>query len=172
MGVAIRGGVVLGVLVTLWTYFMGITGWYRHPMLLFGFWLVVPVQIAVLVWSLGKTADRRGYLAQFGLGMAISALGGVIIFFSSLLFTTVAFPRYFQEMRALQEEVLRQAGTSAVESRRILELTARDATPVGQALAALYGTLATGLLASIVIAALARRKDSVPASPGPLTNVS
>jgi hypothetical protein len=159
MIVAIRGGAVLGLLVTLWMFFMGFAGWYKHPVLLFAFWLVVPLQMAVLIWSLGKTADRRGYIAQAGLGLAISALGGIIIFFASLLFTTVAFPRYFQEIRALQESLLRQAGKSEPEIRSLLELASRDATPVGQALAGLIGTLATGLIASVVIAAFARRRD-------------
>lgn len=164
MKVAIRGGLVLGVLVALWTYFMGITGWYKHPVLLFAFWLVVPVQIAVLIWSLGKTAERRGYLVQVGLGLAVSVVGGILIFLSSLLFTGVLFPHYFQEMHALVEQALRESGKSEAEIRRLLEVYSRDATPVGQALAALYGTLATGFLASIVIAALARRKDSTSAA--------
>lgn len=163
MGVAFRGGVVLGLAVSVWTFFMGFTGWYKHPVLLFAFWLVVPMQIAVLVWSLGQTADRRGYLAQLGLGVAVSAAGGIIIFFSSLLFTMVVFPHYFQEIHALQESVLRQSGNSEAEIQKMLAAASRDATPVGQALSGLIGTLFTGFLASIGIAAFARRKDAAPA---------
>jgi hypothetical protein len=162
MSIAIRGGLVLGLLVVAWIFFMGFTGWYRHPVLLFAFWLVVPVQIGVLIWSLGQTASRHGYLSQLGLGMAVSATGGVLIFLGSLLFTLVVFPHYLEEVRALQVELLRQAGKSEAEIRSLMELTARDATPVGQATAGLIGTLVTGFVASIGIAAFARRKGAAP----------
>jgi hypothetical protein len=165
MIVAIRGGVVLGLLISFWTFFMGFMGWYRHPVLLLAFWLVVPAQIAVLIWSLGQTADRHGYWAQFGLGVLISALGGVLIFGSSLLFTTVVFPHSIQEMQALQENALRQSGRSEAEIQRMIEAAARDATPMAQALSGFLGTLFTGLLASTGIAAFARRKRAVPVLP-------
>jgi hypothetical protein len=165
MSVAIRGGVVLGLLVTFWTYFMGFTGWYKHPVLLLAFWLVVPAQIAVLIWSLGQTADRQGYWAQVGLGVLISALGGAIIFCSSLLFTTVVFPHSIREMQTLQENALRQSGRSQAEVRRMIEAAARDATPMAQALSGFLGALFTGLLASIGIAAFGRRKRAGAAFP-------
>ena len=49
-----RAGLLLGILVVLWTFVMGFTGWYRHPSLLFLFWLVIPLQVAVLLSEPGR----------------------------------------------------------------------------------------------------------------------
>jgi hypothetical protein len=37
----------------------------------------------------------------------MSLIGGVIIFFGSMLFTSVVFPDYFTELRQLGEETMR-----------------------------------------------------------------
>jgi len=42
----------------LWTLVMGVTGWYKHPVLLNMFWVVVLIEIGVLVWGLRQTAAR------------------------------------------------------------------------------------------------------------------
>jgi hypothetical protein len=162
MGAAVRGGVVLGLLVSLWTLFMLATGWYKDPLFLFAFWLVVPMQIAVLIWTLGRTSDRYGFATQLGLGLLVSAIGGTVIFFSSILFTGVAFPHYFREMHALQERILRGSGKSEAEVQRMLAVMSQDATPLGQAVSGLAGTMVTGLLASLGVAAYAHRRRPAP----------
>jgi hypothetical protein len=159
MKTAVTGGIVLGILVGLWTFVMGFTGWYKDPVLLNAFFLVILIQIGVLVWGLrrGATEGRR-YGGQVGLGVLISLIGGVIIIFSSLLFTTIVFPDYFNELRALHEQMLQQAGKSASEIQAEVALVARTQTPAIQAFAGFAGTMVTGLVVSLITAIFVRAR--------------
>ncbi len=164
MSTIVRSGVVLGVLVAAWTFMMGFTGWYKHPVLLNLFFCVIPIQILLLIWAVRKTAaEGRGYGGQVLAGTLISAIGGVLVVGSSLLFTMVVFPNYFREIAEIQERMLREAGLAEADIRATLETSARGQTPMAQALAGFLGTLGTGLLASLVIAVFVRAKRSAAA---------
>ncbi len=159
MNTAFRAGIVLGVLVALWTFVMGFTGWYKDPVLLNLFWVVVAIQIGVLVWALRRTAaEGVRYGGQVWNGTLVSIVGGVIIFCGSLVFTTVVFPQYFEELRALQIEMLKQAGQTEAQIAAAVEATAATATPFMQALFGFIGTVVTGVVASAVIGAFARAR--------------
>src|SRR5688572_8172214 len=113
MNLIVKVGVVLGLLVSLWTFTMGFTGWYKNPNLVSLFFVVILIQIAVLVWGLKKAAKgARTYLGIVAGGMLMSIIGGVIIFLGSLLFTMVVFPNYFEEIRSMGIEILRAQGLS------------------------------------------------------------
>jgi hypothetical protein len=157
-GSVIKPGIVLGVLVVVWTFVMGFTGGYKNPGLA---WLFVPVaaliQVVVLVWALRKTAaGGRGYAGQVAAGLLISVVAAVLIFLGSILFTTGVFPQYFEEVRAMGEQVLRKRGMSDEEVRTTLAMQAKLQTPFLQALFGVIGTVVTGLVASLVIAAFVR----------------
>ena len=159
MNTILKAGVVLGLLVEVWTLVMGFTGWYRHPVLLYLFFLVIPIQIAVLIWALRKTAaEGRRYWGQVSAGVLISAIAGIIIVVGSLLFTTVFFPDYFQELSGMQEQMMHQAGKSEAEIRAALNAAAKTNTPMAQAMSGLIGTLVTGLVASLAISGFSRAK--------------
>lgn len=155
----VTAGILLGVLCAVWTLVMGYTGWYRDPALLNLFFLVILIEIGVLVWALRKTAaEGRGYGGQFVAGLLISVIGGLIIVGNSLLFTTVLFPSYFTELAAIQEQMLRDAGQSEEQVARAMEAYRATATPVANALAGFIGTLATGIVATAIIAIFVRHK--------------
>ncbi len=156
--VTVKAGIWLGVLCVLWTLVMGVTGWYKHPTLLNLFWVVILIEIAVLLWALRQTAATTPYLGQVGKGTVIAVIGAVIIFCGSLLFTTVLFPHYFEELRTVQTEMLRHAGKTEAEINAVLELGARVQTPFVNALMGVLGTVVTGFLASLLIAAFNRKK--------------
>ncbi|OGF18011.1 MAG: hypothetical protein A2W00_15185 [Candidatus Eisenbacteria bacterium RBG_16_71_46] len=159
MQTIVRAGVVLGVLVVVWTFVMGFTGWYKDPALLNLFYVVIPIQIGVLVWALRQTAAQgRRYGSQVGAGTLISLIGGVIIIAGSILFTTVVFPNYFSELAAIQERMLQQAGHGEAEIREVMAMTAKTATPVFQAVFGFVGTMVTGVVASLAIGAFARAR--------------
>ncbi len=152
MNTVLRAGVVLGFLVEVWTLVMGYTGWYKHPALLYLFFLVIPIQIATLIWALRKTAaEGRRYWGQVSAGVLISAIAGIIIVVGSLLFTTMFFPDYFQELSGMQEQMMHEAGKSEAEIRAALDAAANTNTPIAQAIGGLIGTLVTGLVASLAI---------------------
>lgn len=159
MNLTVRAGLVLGLLVVAWTFLMGVTGWYKDPVLLNLFWIVVLIQVAVLLWALVRTAAVNGYARQVLSGTLISAVAAIPIFAGSLLFTMVAYPHYFTEVAALQEEALRKAGRSEVEIQTVIDLATDGATPLTQALAGVIGTVLTGIFASSMIAVFHRRRD-------------
>jgi len=159
MNLTVRAGLVLGLSVVAWTFLMGVTGWYKDPVLLNLFWIVVLIQVAVLLWALVKTAAVNGYARQVLSGTLISAVAAIPIFAGSLLFTMVAYPHYFAEVAAVQEEALRKAGRSEAEIQTMIDLATDGATPLTQALAGVVGTVLTGIFASSMIAVFHRRRD-------------
>jgi len=119
---------------------------------------VVLIEIGVLVWGLRQTAATAAYLGQVGNGTLIAVIGAAIIFCGSLLFTIVLYPHYFEELRAIQTEMLRSAGKTEAEVGAALEMGAILQTPLVNALMGVIGTVVTGFLASLVIAAFNRKK--------------
>jgi len=159
MSTTVRGGVVLGVLVTLWTFVMGFTGWYKDPVLLNLFFLVILVQVGVLVWTLRRTAGAGAtYGRQIANGLVVSMIGGVIIIAGSLLFTTVAFPDYFTDIQAAQAEILKTRGMSDADIQTAVAASAAMQTPVMNALSGFIGTIVTGLVVSAIAGYFIRRK--------------
>jgi hypothetical protein len=123
------------------------------------FWVVILIQIVVLVWALRDTAAGGArYGTQVWNGTLISLIGGVIIFASSMLFTTVFFPQYFEELRQIQGQMLKQAGQSDAEITAVLDAGAATATPFYQALLGFIGTVVTGVVISAVAGAFLRKK--------------
>jgi hypothetical protein len=140
-------------------FVIGFTGWYKDAVLMNMFFLVILIEVGVLIWGLRQTAAQgRGYGGQLGAGMLIALIGGVIIIVFSLIFTTVAFPDYFNELRAVQTEMLRAEGKSEGEIAAMMAMTAPMQTPVMNALIGFGYTLFTGLIASLIIAAFIRKK--------------
>jgi len=164
MNTIVKAGLVLGVLVEIWSFIMGFAGWYKSPSLAGLFWVVVAIQIAVLMWALKRTAaEGRGYGGQLGAGTLISVIGGVIIVVGSILFTTVVFPHYFQDVSALQEAKLRAAGRSDAEIQQMMAMVAKTMNPGMQAVFGFCGTLITGFVVSLILGAFFRAKPR-PAS--------
>lgn len=170
---AIRTGLVLGSLVVLWTFVMGFTGWYRHPHLLFLFWLVIPLQIGILVWMLRRGASTLGYLRQVQNGVGASLIASAVIFVGSLLFTTVVFPSYFAELEALGRLQMAKQGLGPEQIEAVVKAQAPMRTSLGSAFAGALGTWITGLVTSLAAAVKYHRRIPVrpagasPAAPKP-----
>ena len=108
MNTILKAGIVLGVLVEIWTYLMGFTGWYKDPALMNLFFVVIAIQIAVLMWALKRTAaEGRGFGGQVGAGTLISLIGGVFVIVGSLIFTIVVFPNYFTDLAVIHQRRVR-----------------------------------------------------------------
>lgn len=155
-------GVVLGLLVVGWTFVMGLMGWYLDPAPIDPFWVVIAIQTVVLVATLARTRQDRVYGAQVGVGLMTSAVAAVIVFIGSLLFTTVAFPDYFADLRRVRERILREQGMAEAEIVEVMDRVASSQTPTGQAFAGFMGTLGTGLVVSLAAAAVLRDRASRP----------
>jgi hypothetical protein len=154
----LRAGVILGLSVAAWTFIMGFTGWYKHPSLLFLFWLVVPMQIGILLWTLRAMAPTSGYGRQVWNGVSSSLLGSMIIYAASILFTTVVFPHYFQDLEALGRQIMARQGLSPAQIEAAVRAQAPMQTPRASAMAGAIGTVVTGFFTSVVAALWLRRK--------------
>lgn len=164
MNSTVKAGIVLGILVSAWTYLTGITGWYKDPVLYNLFWVVILIEIGVLIWGLKLTAkEGKTYWPQVGAGTLMALIGGVIIFAGSYFFTSVVFPNYFSEMRTLGEEMLKAQGKAEAEIKSVLDAQAAVQTSFMQALMGFIGTLVTGFVVSLIAGAIWRKKDAAPA---------
>jgi hypothetical protein len=154
-----KAGLVLGIVVVIWTYVMGITGWYRDPVLLNLFYIVILFEVVVLFWGLKKTAaEGKGYGAQVGAGTLMSVIGAVIICIGSYLFTAVVFPNYFNELNEVYRALGPSRGLTPEQVETQIAAMAPMQTPIFNALTGAFMTVVTGFVASLIIAAFVKGK--------------
>ncbi|MEO6213451.1 MAG: DUF4199 domain-containing protein [Vicinamibacterales bacterium] len=159
MNPILAAGLLIGVLCGVWTFVMGLTGWYKDPVMLNAFFLVIVIEIGGLIWGLRRTAaEGRTYSGQVVAGTLISIVAGVVIIGSSLLFTMVVYPDYFIELNAAQRELMQRAGRSEAEIAAAIDAAATMQTPMSQAMAGFFGTFVTGVVASAIIAVWIRTR--------------
>jgi len=159
MNPILSAGLLIGVLCSVWTFVMGFTGWYKDPTLSNVFFVVIPIEIGGLIWGLRRTAAQgRTYGGQILAGTMMAVVAGVIIIASSLVFTTIVFPDYFNEVEQTYRATLQQQGKSEAEIAAAFQASAASATPMAQAMSGFVGTLVTGIVASAVIAIFVRRR--------------
>ncbi len=160
MSPTLRAGIVLGLVIVVWTFVMGFTGWYKDPMLQALFWAVILFQIVILVWGLRLTArEGKTYGGQIAAGLFMSLIGGAIAFVGSYIFTTMAFPEYFEEVRLAGEELFRSQGMSEIDIQARLDMMAASQTPSMQAFLGFIGTTVTGVIVSLILAIFIRSKS-------------
>jgi hypothetical protein len=158
MSIPIRAGVLLGVLCVFWTFVMGFTGWYKDPVMLNLFFLVILFEVGIVLWALRKTAASATWGGQIVNGLVLSLVASVIIFAGSLLFTTVAFPNYFTELQAAQTEMLKAQGLSEADIKMQVAAAAALQTPLVNALSGVFGTVVTGVFVAAIAGAFLRKK--------------
>jgi hypothetical protein len=165
MNPILSAGLLIGLLCSAWMFVMGFTGWYRDPATANFFFLVIPIQVAGLVWGLRKTAAvRRTYGSQLLAGTMMSIVAGVVIIAASLLFTTVVFPTYLTDVEQSYRASLQQRGLPEADIAAAMHANSATSTPMAQAQSGFIGTLVTGIIASAVIALFVRRRPSEPSS--------
>jgi hypothetical protein len=160
MGTIVKGGILIAFFCGCWQLVMGVTGWYKDPVMMNVFFLVILIQTGVLVWGLRRTAADRGYGGQIGAGALMSLVAGVLIIGVSFLFTTVLYPHYFEEMRIVTQQRLAAQGYDEAEAMARLRAAEQMQTPLITALSGFAGTMVTGIVVSAIIAIFYRKKIS------------
>jgi hypothetical protein len=160
MGTAIRYGILLGVLVEIWTAVIIVTGWYRDPSLQLLFFLVIPLEIVLVVLALRATASDADYGRQVTNGAVLSAVAGVIIVFGSILVTTVVFPHYYADLKAIAIDAMTRGGRSPEEIDAQMKASAAMYDPWSNGISGFVGTVATGILTALVAGIFLRRKPA------------
>ena len=158
MSIPIRAGVLLGVLCVFWTFVMGLTGWYKDPVMLNLFFLVILLEVGIVIWALRKTAASATWGGQIVNGLVLSLVASVIIFAGSLFFTTVAFPDYFTELQSAQAQMLKTQGLSEADIKMQVAAAAALQTPFMNAVTGVIGTVVTGVVVAAIAGAFLRKK--------------
>jgi hypothetical protein len=155
----LRTGLWIGAACVAWMLVMGWTGWYAHPVLQHLFLaVVIPAEVVLLVLGLRRTAVTKRYGGQLLAGTLMSVVAAVVIAAGSLVFTTVLLPDYFQRLRTVHEESLRAAGRSQAEIDAAIAAAETGQTPASNATGGVIGTIATGVLTSLVAGAFLRKR--------------
>ncbi|MBS4028743.1 MAG: DUF4199 domain-containing protein [Ignavibacteriales bacterium] len=158
MNTTLKTGIAIGVACGVWIFVNGITGWYKDPVMVNLFFLVILIEIGILVWGLKQSASEKSYGGQVITGTVASVIAGVILFFNSLLFTIVLFPNFFNEVETMQVTMMKSEGKSDEEISKVITEQKPNQTPMRSAMLGLVSTVGTGLVASLVIAAFVRKK--------------
>lgn len=156
----LTAGVVLGLSVAVWSFIFGFTGLYRSSSTAWIFTVVaILIQVGVLIWGLKQTAaDGKRYLGQVGAGLLMCLIAGVIIICSSFIFTSV-FTDYFEVTAELQADAWSNSGMSDERVDELLETMSWSRTPMVAAISGFIGTMVTGLIVTLIVAAFVRKKD-------------
>ena len=75
-----------------------------------------------------------------------------------MVFTTIVFPDYFNEVERTYRATLQQQGKSEADIAAAVQASAASGTPMAQAMGGFVGTLVTGIGASAIIAIFVRRR--------------
>ncbi len=158
MSITLKGGIFIGVLCALWSMVMMITGWYKDPVLMNVFFVVILIQMGVLVWGLKRTAEYQSYMGQVKIGSLMSLYGGIFLFLFSMFQTGVMYPHYFEDMRVMYSNLMLSQGLSGTElSTKVDEFMASQ-TSLMQAVSGFIGTVATGVVVSLIIGIFYKKK--------------
>jgi hypothetical protein len=161
---AVQAGVILGLLVLVWTLIHGFTGWYKDPGMSWTFWMVIPFQVILLVWML-KNTKKQGfaYGKQVMAGVVMTLVAGAIIFVGSYLIESVVFPTYWADIKAMTEGIMAKQGKTPDQIQAEMAKQASMMTPLASACMGFMGTFITGLIISLLGAVLIRHKPAVAA---------
>ena len=151
---ALKVGLAVGILTSIWQLIMVGTGWLVRPQTFPLFYVVILIQIAVMIWGLKLTAAEHGYGRQVAFGTGASVVAAIFIFLYSLLLMLVLFPGLIDQMKAMRAQTLSDAGVTEQQIAAALALQ----TPAIQAFQGFLGTVVTGVLATLVIAIFQRKK--------------
>lgn len=159
MNPILSSGILIGLLCGAWTFVMGVTGWYKDPVMTNIFFVVILFEIGGLTWGLRRTAALgRNYGQQVMAGTMMAVVAGVIIVACSLIFTMAVYPDYASAIENATRATLQSQGKSEVEIAEALRANAASTTPMAQAMSGFVGTLITGIVASAVIAIFVRAR--------------
>jgi hypothetical protein len=155
----LKAGIVLGLAVMAWTFITGFLGWYKDPSKAALWWIVILVQGGIIAWGLTLTkAEGKKYGGQLGAGTLMSIYAAVIGIASSLMYTTVLFPDALEIIKEVQLDKLAEQGQTAEQIEAAVPIMDFMLTPAINAVMGFVGTIITGFILSLILAAFIRNK--------------
>jgi len=158
MSTAIKAGLLVGILVELWTFIVIAAGWHKDPVMMMLFFVVIPIETTVIIMALKRTAADAPYGKQLLNGIVLSSVAGCIVFVGSYVLTTTVFPHYFDELRVAHADLLAKAGKSVEEIATEVKRTESMYDPIQNSMNGFIGTEVTGIIVSAIAAIFLRKK--------------
>jgi len=159
MGFVIKASVALAVLVEIVAIVFALARLHQAG-IVFGLVflvLVIGLNVACVLWALGKTAADSGYARQLGYAALIGVVGGVLIFAFSYLNLTVFFPHYLEESKTASIEFMERMNMpKEALDQQVAKLEAQ--TPFGAAGQGTMGTFFTSLVIGAIVAIFKRAR--------------
>lgn len=155
----LKPSLILVALVTLVSIIIYATGFHKNFMAgqMVFLALAIAINVAVIVWSLGQSADTDSYGQQVAKAAGIGALSGVLIVATSWLLLAVLFPNVLPELR---EAAIAYMDSADMPQEQVdAQMQALDnTTPMSQALPGGIGAFFTSLVTGAVFAIFRRKK--------------
>jgi hypothetical protein len=156
-----KTGIILGLVVEVWTFVVIVLGWHKDPSLVNLFYLVIIYQAVITWWGLKQTAAAgKAYGGQIGAGVLMSAYGAIIIVIGSYLMTSVVFPSFFAEVEAAGRATLTAQGLTPEQVQAQLDLIRPMQNSVANSLTGGIATIITGFVLSLIIGAFVKAQPS------------
>lgn len=157
MNVLVKAGLILAILVVLFSAASILLGWHTDPRIgnvMVG--VAILLNLSVVYWALRQTASYSNYRMQVFNGLVIGLIAGALIFLGSWLLFSVVFPEALDEMRAGYLRWMEESGKTQQEIAEVTEMM-QGATPMSQAVRGFIWTLFTSVLVA-AITGIFRRK--------------
>jgi len=160
MKTVIRGGILLGILVSIWTFIYGAAAMHKSASTAMLFPLVATViELVVLVWALRRTAaEGRRYMGQVSAGTLLAFVGGCLILATSYLYVTQFHPTMMAEANEATIAAFRSQGWDEAKIQQTMAAQAPYQTAIAQAVVGFLATVITGVVLSAILAIFIRSK--------------
>jgi len=159
MGAAVRWGVILAIVVTVFNALWVLAGLHTSLTAAAGYLAAVTIlDIVAVVLALKVTASENSYGGQFLGGVVLGAVGGVLIFLTSWLMLSFVFPNVIQEQIAGFTEAYQSLPLSDAERQRAIGAL-QGVTATNSAFQGAMGTLFTSVIVAAIAGIFLRRKN-------------
>lgn len=158
MNVAVKWGLILGIVVAVLGFVFGAAGLHTSPMMAMVFvGLAIVVNIVIVVLGLRESAQMSSWGRQLLNGLVIGVVGAVVIFAGSWIMTSLVFPDYYDDLRQGYLEFFEGVGLPQEQiDAQMQKLEA--ATPVSSAMQGAIGTILTSLVVGAIAGIFLRKK--------------
>ncbi|MDR0694219.1 MAG: DUF4199 domain-containing protein [Prevotellaceae bacterium] len=132
--------------------------------------LTYVVFIGGLVWSaIAYRQQTGGYISYgqaFGYSITVAAVYAVLAAVFSLLLMQVIDPTYMENVWALTEETLLDAGMSQAQVDMVMEMSSKISHPAITFISSVFGTLLVSAIIALITSAIVKKVNTNPFAGG------
>ena len=160
--VALKWGVVLGVVLIVYTLILFLTEQVGNQNL---GWISLALSVTFIVLAMREFRTlNEGYLSLgegMGVGTLVSAISGLISATFSTIYTTFIDTAFYERLTDTMQEQLEEQGRSETEIEQSMEIMKMFQSPGLSFAFGLIGAVVFGLILSLIIAAILRKKRPI-----------